>query len=1042
MADEKQGEVVIQVDVDSKGFDKGTIDLEKAIKSLEDTMNKAVESMSKSISETLTAALKNLDGQIEMTGQKAKETASKSQSGSYSKGKYTEEYKELADFVNQQEKNLERLREQQKIYDEIGFSKDKQYAYNGFTQKDNPLGEPSEYKNLQEQINNYAQAVKNAKEKMKELEQSGKKFALTLSQELSKAAHDVSNINFKPLDLSQYDVSVQRYVANLNKANLEYAQQSDLLKQLETQLAFLSTKEQTSEVVSKSNEIQGRIETLKVKLQQLEFNARTAQSTLETALNPPVTLSQELDRIANEVSHIDFSPLDVSQYNDSVQQYAANVNKANLEYAKQEDILRQLQAQLDFLRKQEQTPETENKITELENKIQELMVKLQQLGLNAQNAQNQFDAAMVGLGESIAAETQAVNGGLSNIIGYFRQLELFPPVVKRIGSGVLRVARGFRNICSGISKAVSNLNIFNSCQAKSEDMSKKLVKQFTRIFTMVKSRVVRTFVSSLFSGITEGIKELAKADDNFNKRISELKSKFLQLKFAIMSAFAPLISYAAPIITKAITYINSLVDKIGQLMAALTGQGTYQKAKYNYEDYAKSLEDAKKSTDKTKKSTDDLTDSAKELNKQLASFDKLNVFNNDSDNGTSDTLLDDTALNEPVYTEVPVSFEIGDLAKRIKEAFANGDFTGLGEELGNKLNEQIKKIDPEKIGETIAKRINSASSFAIGFLTSVEWGELTEKITSNLNTLIENIDTEQLGEAFAEAINTVFEIGFTFADTFDWEKFGTKIADFVNSIFENTDWEKVGKTINGFIIGILDMILSFVDNLNGDEVGESVGKAIKEIDIVGIAVRLAKILWGVIKLTWKIIKGLWDGSGILSWWEEQGEKWGKGISEKFIVPFKDLIRDIKKTLKDGNWRQFLLDVFVAPIDIILNAIIDLINRISFNIPDFVPYWGGTHVGFDIPHIPMPKLATGTVVPANYGEFAAILGDNKREPEVVSPISAIEQAVENVLNRRGITSGFDGDIVIPVEIDSREVFRAVKRQNDAEKRRHGGRSQLA
>ena len=49
---------------------------------------------------------------------------------------------------------------------------------------------------------------------------------------------------------------------------------------------------------------------------------------------------------------------------------------------------------------------------------------------------------------------------------------------------------------------------------------------------------------------------------------------------------------------------------------------------------------------------------------------------------------------------------------------------------------------------------------------------------------------------------------------------------------------------------------------------------------------------------------------------------------------------------------------------------------------------------------MPRLATGTVVPANYGEYAAILGDNTREPEIVSPLSTMEQAMENVLARRG------------------------------------------
>jgi hypothetical protein len=45
---------------------------------------------------------------------------------------------------------------------------------------------------------------------------------------------------------------------------------------------------------------------------------------------------------------------------------------------------------------------------------------------------------------------------------------------------------------------------------------------------------------------------------------------------------------------------------------------------------------------------------------------------------------------------------------------------------------------------------------------------------------------------------------------------------------------------------------------------------------------------------------------------------------------------------------------------------------------------------------MPMLATGTVVPPRAGMFAAILGDNNRETEVVSPLSTMKQALKEAL----------------------------------------------
>ena len=50
------------------------------------------------------------------------------------------------------------------------------------------------------------------------------------------------------------------------------------------------------------------------------------------------------------------------------------------------------------------------------------------------------------------------------------------------------------------------------------------------------------------------------------------------------------------------------------------------------------------------------------------------------------------------------------------------------------------------------------------------------------------------------------------------------------------------------------------------------------------------------------------------------------------------------------------------------------------------------------------LATGTVVPPRAGMFAAILGDNNRETEVVSPLSTMKQALKEALAESNISSG--------------------------------------
>ena len=126
----------------------------------------------------------------------------------------------------------------------------------------------------------------------------------------------------------------------------------------------------------------------------------------------------------------------------------------------------------------------------------------------------------------------------------------------------------------------------------------------------------------------------------------------------------------------------------------------------------------------------------------------------------------------------------------------------------------------------------------------------------------------------------------------------------------------------------------------------------------------------------------------------------------------------------------------------VNAVIRAINSISFTVPDWVPGIGGKGIGFNIKEFTapkIPKLATGTVVPANYGEFLAILGDNKREAEVVSPISAMKQAFKEAMTEMG--GAGTGTINLNVYLEGRQIHSEVVRQ-DKQYRNETGKSAFA
>lgn len=110
----------------------------------------------------------------------------------------------------------------------------------------------------------------------------------------------------------------------------------------------------------------------------------------------------------------------------------------------------------------------------------------------------------------------------------------------------------------------------------------------------------------------------------------------------------------------------------------------------------------------------------------------------------------------------------------------------------------------------------------------------------------------------------------------------------------------------------------------------------------------------------------------------------------------------------------------------LNSMIRSLNHLHFSIPDWVPGLGGKSLGFNlntISRVSLPRLATGAVLPANQ-PFLSVVGDQKHGTNIEAPLDTIKQALKETL--QGINMSDNSPIVI--EIDGREVFRAIRNQD--------------
>ena len=190
-------------------------------------------------------------------------------------------------------------------------------------------------------------------------------------------------------------------------------------------------------------------------------------------------------------------------------------------------------------------------------------------------------------------------------------------------------------------------------------------------------------------------------------------------------------------------------------------------------------------------------------------------------------------------------------------------------------------------------------------------------------------------------------------------------------------------------------------------------------------------------------KARWDDitnafSSVGDWFSEKFQKAYdsmteifSGVGEFFSGIWDGIGNGVKSIVNDVigglNW-------MLEKVESGVNAVIDGLNSIfSFSLPNFL---GGHEFSIDLPHTSLPRipyLAQGTVVPANYGNFLAVLGDNKREPEIVAPESAIRKAVAAELS--ALKTG--GDITVKLVCDGRTLAQIVQKYDLKNRRAMNG-----
>lgn len=566
-------------------------------------------------------------------------------------------------------------------------------------------------------------------------------------------------------------------------------------------------------------------------------------------------------------------------------------------------------------------------IEQTERKLEEYRAEAAQMEENGTSHTSGADSAEY---DQLSTALDAVKEKLDGMVQKVeRGTSAFAKFGSIIGKGVV----------GGLKGMVSMLGKGAAAMLKLSLRAKKTHSSFNNgIGTLLRYglgvRSLFTLMSKLRSALVDGYKNLARYSSRTNAAISSLMSALTRLKNSFAAAFDPILRAAAPALVTLINLISNAVSKIGMLTAALTGAKTFTKATTIQENYAKSL-------DKTSKS-------AKKAKAVLASFDELNIL----DDNSSDSTKDDGSVDpSKMFEQVPIDSAVLDFADKLKKAFEEADWKGLGTLLGDKINELVDSVDWSGWGTKIGKGMNAAIQTLYYTVDTVDWVNIGKHLAEAVNSIINEVDWDIFGRLLAKKFTVALDVAGGFLKELDWtavlQAFTSGFSGFYNELqewLESKDWHRIGEIItaklsdalrNGNVEGA---VKSFFDAFT--EAINSLADLMDGIDFYQVAKDLVEMLIRAV-------------SGVS--WDELTEALGRLIGESIDA----VIQILAGSLADvGNYfKEKTQEVGGDAVAGFFFGIKDAIFGVGAWIVDniFKPFWDGICAAFEI-HSPSKKMA--------------------------------------------------------------------------------------
>ena len=591
-------------------------------------------------------------------------------------------------------------------------------------------------------------------------------------------------------------------------------------------------------------------------------------------------------------------------------------------------------------------------------------------------------------------------------------------------------------------------------------VEKSMNKFGRRLSGVLRSALVFTVLSRGLSQLRSWLSETIMQNE-------AARASIAQLKAALLTLAQPILEVVIPVFVKLVNILAQVVTAIAKFFGMLSGKSWGAQVS------------AAKSLNAEKEALEGVGAAAEDASKSMAGFDEINQItsNQSSGGGGGAGGAADSSGITPDFSNLDLAEDKLNDILGIVGAIAAGL---LAWKIASMFTDSLSKIG----GIALA----AAGAFALVYFWLDAWNNGID--LTNFLGMLAGLAALAGGLAIAfgpiaagialvvgglamlvVGIKDVIENGFNLENTL------TIIAGlFAAGLGISLLIGGPGSWIPLLIAGIAAAIVALVsftghgeELINGlKDVVEGFGKFFKGVFTgdMKLAAEGAKQIWEGLKQTWNaIVNSIKDAWNAFITWMQAKNPALAAIFETIGKLFSDQYNAWKKILSGlitfltgvftGDWKKAwngVLDILkgiwnliVGTVEGAINFIIDginllisALNKIQFNMPEWVPLIGGKSFGINITpvsRVALPRLASGAVIPPNR-EFMAVLGDQKSGTNIETPLSTMVQAFKQAMNETGVAGSRQMTVIF--QLDRRELGRAIYQLNNEETQRVGVR----